>query len=334
MTKTDIICKGLRYSGMLAGKAAVLRLGLSSKLRILAYHRVLDDVADDFPFDRDVISCSSDEFRCEMEFVARNFDVVTFKDIAENGAESYRCPLIITFDDGYKDNYDIAFSILKEVGIPAVFYVTTDYIDGNSIPWWDEVTYLCGRGGGKVLSVCRGERLFARTMGEDMLPELLDHCKSVSDEERIELLEKIRNVGAEDIPAVQRGLMMNWDNVRELAGAGMEIGSHTVSHPMLRNIDNKEKLRNEIVDSKEKIEKEIKSGVYSFSYPVGRKSSADADIVDMVIDAGYNFAVMYEHGVNRKDDLDIYRLLRIKTEVGSDFDRFRAKVLFPRLVRY
>lgn len=145
MTKTDIICKGLRYSGMLAGKATALRLGSSSKLRILAYHRVLDDVADDFPFDRDVISCSSDEFRREMEFVARNFDVVTFNDIAKNGAESYRRPLVVTFDDGYKDNYDVAFPILKEVGMPAVFFVTTDYIDGVSIPWWDELTYLLNK---------------------------------------------------------------------------------------------------------------------------------------------------------------------------------------------
>ncbi len=307
-SKTDILCKGLRYSGILGGKAMALRLGKSSKLRILAYHRVLDLVPDDFPYDRDVISCNSGEFRREMEFVARNFDVITFKDIAEYGAEYYRRPLIITFDDGYIDNYDNVFPILNEVGIPAVFFVTTDYIDGDSIPWWDEI---CFYGGEEQYS--------------------LHKIKSASDEERLRMLEELRSM--DHYPQNDK-LMMNWSDVCELADAGMEIGSHTVSHPILRNIQDIKKVKFEIAESKRMIEKNIGREIISFSYPVGRKSSADNDIVEIVRNAGYKYAVIYEHGINDKCGQDNYRLRRIKTEVGNDFARFRAKVLFPGVVRY
>lgn len=317
MTKTDIFCKGLRYSGLLAGKAMELHFGSSSNLRVLAYHRVLDSVPDNFVFDCEVISCSSKEFRREMEFVAKNFDVITFRDIVENGADYYRRPLVVTFDDGYKDNHDIVLPILEDVGIPAVFFVTTDYIDGRNIPWWDEIAFLMAE---NILPL----------QGKD-ISEILGYCKSISDDERIRFLGKLRT-DAKNIPPVH--LMMDWGDVRGLNDAGMEIGSHTVSHPMLRNITDKAKLVKELRESKRKIEKEIGGQVYSFSYPVGRASSADDDIVDAVKDAGYKFACLYEHGVNRKDDFDVYRLLRIKTEVGDDFERFMAKVLFPRIVKY
>ena len=310
MSKTDIFCKALGCFGMLVGKAAVLRLGSSSKLRILAYHRVLDSMPDDFPYDRDVISCNSGEFRREMEFVARNFDVVTFKNIAENGVESYRRPLVITFDDGYKDNYDVVLPILKEMGIPAVFFVTTDYINGNEIPWWDEI-YLYG-----------GKEIYS-----------LHKIKSASDKERLQMLEELRNTTSGYYQQNDR-LMMNWDEVRKLADAGMEIGSHTVSHPILRNIRDIKKVKFEIVESKKIIEKNIGRNVISFSYPVGRMSSADNDIVEVVKNAGYEYAVIYEHGVNDKNGFDAFRMFRIKTEVGDDFNRFKAKVLFPGMVKY
>ncbi len=329
MTKTDIICEGLRYSGLLTGKAVALYFGVSLKLRVLAYHRVLNPVPNDFLYDRDVVSCSAKEFRREMEFVARNFDVVTFNDINKNGADYYRRPLVVTFDDGYKDNFDVVLPILKDVGVSAVFFVTTDYIDGKSIPWWDEVMYCGSKAmGGKYFEgrkYSEGGKYSARTV-----EELLAYCKSISDDERIALLNEMRM----DSDLVDNDLMMSWDDVRGLVAAGMEIGSHTVSHPILGNVEDGNKLLFEIFESKKRIEREIEMDVISFSYPVGRMSSANDDIVDVVKDAGYKFAVVYEHGVNEKVGFEPWRMRRIKAEVGEDFGRFRAKVLFPGLVKY
>src|SRR5262245_15695018 len=77
-------------------------------LRILAYHRVLDDKAESFAFDEAVISADSEAFYQQMKFVSRHFDVVSFADLYQCEKAGRRWPdraLVVTFDDGYRDNY-------------------------------------------------------------------------------------------------------------------------------------------------------------------------------------------------------------------------------------
>src|SRR5260370_40059269 len=91
----------------------------SGSLRILAYHRVLDADPLDFAYDEGVISASTEAFYHQMDFVRRNFDVLTFEDLYKIEAEGRSWPcraLIITFDDGYRDNYTQAFPVLKQMG--------------------------------------------------------------------------------------------------------------------------------------------------------------------------------------------------------------------------
>jgi peptidoglycan/xylan/chitin deacetylase (PgdA/CDA1 family) len=128
--------------------------------------------------------------------------------------------------------------------------------------------------------------------------------------------------------------MMDWDDVGALVRAGMEIGSHTVTHPILGNVADAGHLRQELADSKRELEARTGRPVAALSYPVGRGSSVTEAVVGQVVEAGYRYACVYEHGLNPRRGFDPYRLRRIKAEVGADFDRFRAKVLFPEWIRY
>jgi peptidoglycan/xylan/chitin deacetylase (PgdA/CDA1 family) len=128
--------------------------------------------------------------------------------------------------------------------------------------------------------------------------------------------------------------MMRWSEVRQLAEAGMEIGSHTVSHPVLGNLADAAAITAELAESRRRLQAETGRAVKVISYPVGRSTTVTGEVVRLAQDAGYAYGCVYQHGVNPKAGFDPFRLLRIKTEVGSDFDRFRAKVLFPAWVRY
>ena len=128
--------------------------------------------------------------------------------------------------------------------------------------------------------------------------------------------------------------MMSWDDIRHMAARGMEIGSHTVTHPLLDRVESPEELAAELKESKIRIERETGRPVTAISYPVGRASGVTEAVVQRVTEAGYRYGCVYEHGVNSFGSMDSLRLRRIKAEVGEDHTRFRAKVLFPEWVRY
>ena len=112
-------------------------------LYILNYHRILN-AHNDFPFDRGVISTTPELFKEEMTFCKEHFNVVSFSDLTGallNQINGYQPLLIITFDDGYDDNHQIAFPILKELDLKATFFLTVNLIGSNKLFWWDEVAY-------------------------------------------------------------------------------------------------------------------------------------------------------------------------------------------------
>ncbi len=99
----------------------------------MAFHRVNDDLSDS-------LTCSESKFRMFCAFFKRHFDVISLHEMIQllNDKQSIAGKLVITFDDGYRDNYLNAAPILKELGLPASFFVTTGFIGNETIAWWDE----------------------------------------------------------------------------------------------------------------------------------------------------------------------------------------------------
>ena len=119
-----LLAKAIQWSGVL----------------VLNYHRI--GSGDESPFDRGLWSADAEEFSDQIRFCKSQLEVITPDDIPRvvaNGSGRYA---LITFDDGYRDNYEIAFPILKAEGVPATFFIATGFVDTPRLPWWDEIAWM------------------------------------------------------------------------------------------------------------------------------------------------------------------------------------------------
>jgi peptidoglycan/xylan/chitin deacetylase (PgdA/CDA1 family) len=324
-------------ASLLGGSVAVMSLLRQGPLRILAYHRVLDWDRDSFPFDEGVISATTEGFRQQMKFVRANFDVISFADLREfelRGSRWPRRPIIITFDDGYRDNYTNAFPVLKEFGLRATIFLTSGHIGSPKLFWWDQIAYCIKHSERAELSLPAFSREPVRISN---LPErialierVLAWVKSVPEEIKERFLEELAREARVAPPSVP-GMHMSWDEVREMAASGIEFGSHTVTHPILSNVS-RERLREEILHSKRTIEREIGSQIIVFAYPSGARSRFNREAKQMAASCGFLYAVSYEEGVIPRGHFDRYEMPRIHVEAYQSIKLFRANLAFPYLM--
>lgn len=106
---------------------------LRDTMPVLAFHRVSEGPS------RDSLTYNPDDFKRFCGFISQHFEVVSLGRVLEmlKGGKPFRREMAITFDDGYRDNHDLAAPILKECNLTATFFVTTQFIGTNHVPWWD-----------------------------------------------------------------------------------------------------------------------------------------------------------------------------------------------------
>jgi len=328
--KKDWVARMMQASGIL-NLAGVFKKNQYT-LPILAYHRVLE-IAGDYPFDEGVISASTEVFDKQIGFIKKNFNALTFfdlKDALDGTISIPNRPLIITFDDGYADNVSNAFPILKRHGLSATFFITTDYIGTGHPFWWEKVAYWLK------------QRQFLKNVPEWLAPPFNEKdnlrrmprwLNGLSDPVRLQFLalwEAEYPIARGEIDAIRP---LTWDEVRSMSQAGMEIGSHTVTHPNLAQLE-KRSLFEELIHSKQKIEKEIGKEVISIAYPTGKEANHNRLVYQATEEAGYLFGLTYEDGINSLRHLPKYQLKRIDVERMNSFALFQANLLFPRLFSY
>jgi peptidoglycan/xylan/chitin deacetylase (PgdA/CDA1 family) len=337
MSKREIAAKVL--GSPLTNRLWRLGGGRSGELRILAYHRVLDDPPLSFPFDEDLISADTETFRRQMEFARRNFDVISFGDLLQCEREDRRWParaLIVTFDDGYRDNYTNAFPVLSHLGLSATIFLASGHIGEEKLFWWDRVAYLIKHTRMQEVSLPEvSAQPFLMTDPRERracTESLLAWLKRVGEETRRGFVKNLGQRLGVEIPAtLARGMHLSWDEVRQMADGGIEFASHTVTHPILAQTDEAQ-LRHEICESKETIEQRTGRQVLAFAFPAGRRERFNKRSVEIVAECGYQYAVAYDEGVVKENNYDRYTLPRIHVERDQSLGLFRANLMFPRLM--
>ena len=296
---------------------------LSRCLSILIYHRVIAEPDPLLPG----LVCARD-FDWHLAVLGRWFKPLA---LAEAIARLHSGTLparaaCVTFDDGYEDNVTVALPILRRHGIPATFFVATGFL--NSGRMWNDTII-------DTVRLARGGALDARRIGLDVLPistlqerraavgRLISALKYLPLDERLEHAETLR---ARAEVELGDGLMMTRDQLRALRGHGMEVGAHTVNHPILAKLD-EEAAFAEIRNSKTELEAVTGSPVRLFAYPNGKPGrDYRSEHVDMVRRLGFAGAVSTAMGVGIRSS-DCYQLPRF-----TPWDRTPTRFLL-RLLR-
>ncbi len=280
--------------------------GVSARLTVLIFHRVLAEPDPLFPGEPDAV-----RFETQMRWLKNWFNVLPLAEAVERlrtGSLPARAAAI-TFDDGYADNCTVALPILRRAGLPATFFIATGYLDGGRM-WNDTVIDVMRRAKGPDLDLIplKLGRYPVGTLEDrrHSLGQLLGKLKYLEPGVRERLANEVA-VAAHIQPP--RDLMLTAGQVRTLAESGMTIGAHTVSHPILSRVD-EQQARTEMTQSKQQLEAITGSTVTLFAYPNGKPGTDyTAAHVRLAHEAGFAAAVSTGWGAATKE-CDIFQIPR------------------------
>tara|TARA_R110002095_G_scaffold147182_1_gene127243 strand:+ start:25898 stop:26896 length:999 start_codon:yes stop_codon:yes gene_type:complete len=330
VSKKELLAKAFDWSGL---NRLARSTHLWNGLIVLNYHRIGE--AHGSLFDHDLWSASAEDFDQQVRFLSLNFDLVRIHDLDDLWNRNKGRYVLITFDDGYRDNYEWAFPILKAYNSPATFFLTTGFLDQRKVAWWDEISWMVRSATQSSLpeNSWTGDAISLKADNCDQsIKTLLSVFKKLSGDKTEAFLNFLaKKTGAGRCPQeIADQAWMNWDMVREMNEAGMDIGGHTVNHPILANHP-EEQQRFEIEHCKQRIEAEINNSISAFSYPVGGKDCFDQRTRDCLKQSGYRWGFSYYGGYSQLDTHDNWDIPRIAVESEEPATLFRAAVSLPQV---
>jgi peptidoglycan/xylan/chitin deacetylase (PgdA/CDA1 family) len=273
--------------------------GPKARLSVFIFHRVLPE--PDALFPEEMHARRFDEL---CGWLAGWFNVLPL-DQAAARLQAGRLPAraaCITFDDGYVDNYSVAMPILKRHGLTATFFIATGFLDGGRM--WNDTLI-------ETIRACRATELDLAVLGlgthvlgtvaaqQAAITSLIGQIKYRPVAQRISLTEEVATLACVKLP---QNLMMASAEVKALRQAGMQIGAHTASHPILAKLTD-EQARQEIGDSKLFLEQLLGERITVFAYPNGKLGEDYLpQSVDVVRSLGFDAAVSTQWGASRMGD--------------------------------
>jgi peptidoglycan/xylan/chitin deacetylase (PgdA/CDA1 family) len=300
-------------------------------IAILMYHSVLPDpskCADslgDIPHSEAV-------FRLQMELLARDFHPISLDEAVSYvlGRGSLpRRSIVVTFDDGYIDNYEVAMPILNQLAIPATFYVTVESIENNRLPWPSRLRFAF-----RNTKLSAWTDSFATTWSLKLPAErekaflaMCDRCSPLSAAVQEGFVRRIEQELECYLPGCSEALMMSYDHLRALTRHGHIVGSHTMTHPNMAYLKEDDALR-EFTESKRLLELQLGGPVKQFAYPCPALSPHwNAHTVEQSRAAGYETGVTTNSGLAYRGDIP-FCLRRIRPTKTVDGLRWNLDSAF------
>jgi peptidoglycan/xylan/chitin deacetylase (PgdA/CDA1 family) len=298
----------------LRGAADRIRKQFANGGAILLYHRVTC-------LDRDpqLLAVTPEHFAQHVEILRRKVRVVTLQKLAQEARSGLRKPAVaITFDDGYADNVLEAKPILERAEMPATVFVVSGSVGSELEFWWDELDRLLllpEDGGWHVEAATSGPERRSRYVG------LCNDLKHAPASTRAAVLQELLLKTQHSKTGRQSHRVMTEVQLRCLIDGLMEVGAHTVSHPMLSSMDPNEQ-ESEIKLSKHRLEELTEKPVTTFAYPYGGRHDYNRQSVECVRRAGFSLACSNFSGMvwPTTNSLELPRFL-IRNWDGNEFER-------------
>jgi peptidoglycan/xylan/chitin deacetylase (PgdA/CDA1 family) len=309
-----VLTAALYYSGLLR---LWLAIALRRKAVVLMYHRVLTAEERARSASHPALIVDRETFARQMAALRRYLVVLSVTELAERLASGAPIPdgaCIITFDDGWRDNFTNALPILRQHQLPALVFLPANFIGGTRVFWQETMVHLLTRA---LRAVRAGDAVAARIPAR-LEPFGLDFLLSVADEDlrdaifravdRLKRTDPARvstligdlaadlGVALDDFAAVDG--FMNWEQVREMAQHDVTFGGHGAEHRLLTYVSPDE-ARAEIGASRAMMAARFADTVPTFSYPNGFFTP---EIADEVRSSGYRLAFTTDRGFVRTGD--------------------------------
>ncbi len=315
------------------------RRARSPWFHVLTFHRIAQ-IGAAYRFDDGVVDATPDELDQHLALLRKYADPIGLDDVARfyDGGRLPNNPVLVTFDDGYRDNCEVALPILKRHGICATFFIATDYVTQRRVFWWDRLSYLVKRSLNDKLRV-----MYPRAMSLDVatpraraiaIRDLLKLIKTTFGLDLERFLRELARAAA--VPwdeALERRfadeLVMSWDQVRALRAAGMSVQSHTRSHRVLQTLPSEDVL-GELEGSRTDLERELDESIYAISYPAGHTIEDRADLRRALQTAGYKLGFTNATGAQPVEEAnDPYHVNRRPVDLHTSGAVFRAGLAAP-----
>lgn len=266
--------------------------GRGTNLTILSWHNIAAT-----PF----FNGGADAFARQVRAIRRLGNPVPLApalDALRNGRPLPPRAVALTFDDGYRDNLEVALPILRRLGVPATFFLVPGYLSRTTRCWWETVAWAVGRSRRPHIE-WNGRELPAagapgwRTTAETICGDLKELPHAGRDAAVSELIDRLAPAGSEREVA---DLFMDWDDARRLA-AQADVGSHSGEHAILAR-ETADYQRADLAGSRRTLASELGAPVDLLAYPNGTAADFDATTIAAATDAGYLGAVTTIEGVN------------------------------------
>jgi len=321
-------------------------------LVVLTYHRIAVPGRISNPYYDGVISATPCAFEAQIRFLSTRFQILGLEALVNIAADNDMNtsvlkktgkPLaLITFDDGYRDNFDAAFPILYKLGVPATFFLPTGFLSAARLPWWDHVA--C------VLKQTQVPRLTLKRRRGDLDPLVIDLGPTFATHQRstaiTTVIQLFLNGAIEEEPwflahldeqaevpinsaDLGHELFMGLEQLRQLTDAGMSVGSHGQTHRALAGLEDGSQ-RHELTESKRFLEGSLGLEIKALAYPFGWRGTFTARTVQLAIEAGYKLAFSSLEGVNRPGNsaFQAFALRRLNVGTGDSPALLRARAVF------
>jgi peptidoglycan/xylan/chitin deacetylase (PgdA/CDA1 family) len=282
----------------IAGRYLFLNRTLRARRRrfplILCYHGVVPDCFADDPFNYgNVVSVS--EFSEQMALIARTMKPMSFallRDWLVGSSETPPDSVLVTFDDGYRNNLTHAAPILTRFGIPATFFASAGYIGSERLLWPTDIYRRILLWPSQHVPLPDGSTLdvpptdIHRRMA--LAAWAREFCKLIPDEQRRHYLAILSEAVFPTLTQAEKEMFsfLSWDELRQLHRMGFEIGSHTTDHCILTQLP-AARLAVELLDSKQRIEEHLGVPCVSLAYPNGRQRDYSPAVLVAASQAGY-----------------------------------------------
>lgn len=322
--KMKAALKRIVYTSLFYSGGLTLSMRIASLLRkdrsciILAYHRFVDDRSV-YLSKGPVMHHQITEFDKEIAYIRKHYDIISI-DEAVSAIKSRRGfarpAVVLTFDDGYLDNYTLAYPVLKKYNVPATIYLTTGLIGTSERTWPDRIELALMETSARQFAhpdLFSGSPIPISTKAEKekVCLDIGQALKPMPYDRRVQILEEVLeslglNGNGEGMPR----MMLNWEEVKEMAANGITFGSHSHTHPILSKMP-LEEAKEEILISKKILEEHLGAEVEHFAIPNGGKDDFSEELRDYCRGIGFESVATLIAGTNTAYSGEVYDLKRV-----------------------